>query len=37
MDMFLLGLAVGAGGGRAFLFGVMAVARAGSVGRAFWG
>ncbi|HVK19308.1 MAG TPA: DUF2760 domain-containing protein, partial [Fimbriiglobus sp.] len=36
MDMFLLGLAVGAALA-ALLFGVMAVARAGSVGRAFMG
>jgi hypothetical protein len=36
MDMFLLGLAVGAALA-ALLFGVMAVARAGSVGRAFLG
>ncbi len=36
MDMFLLGLAVGTALA-ALLFGVMAVARAGSVGRAFMG
>ncbi len=36
MDMFLLGLAVGVAVA-AFLFGVMAVARAGSIGRASWG
>src|SRR5687767_11000204 len=36
MDMLLLGLALGVAVS-AFLFGVIAVARAGSVGRAFWG
>jgi hypothetical protein len=36
MDMLFLGLALGVAVS-AFLFGVVAVARAGSVGRAFWG
>lgn len=36
MDMMLLGLAIGVAIS-AFLFGVVAVARAGSIGRAFWG